>query len=244
MTDFGAHALGLSLITFSPYERTPMNPTCSLRNLLALACIGLTAQAHAGLSPQQSGLSVSGASVVSFNGYDGAPSTHTGVLSQGLSGTLVADTAGTIAFTYLGKEAALTNRFTFNGQSIGDFFGLNIGQTLSAQVDAGAVAFGFTASTPFGLFAPTRTFSNGDIGSMMFASSVPTSRFGTFDYVIGFNEKGPNPPLGDGDFDDFVIGVRFTPSVTPAIPEPGTWALMGLGLAGLVWRTRRHRQAG
>lgn len=221
-----------------------MTATRFLRTLLPLACIGLTAQAHAGLSPSQGGLSVSGASVVSFTGYNGAPASQTGALSQGLTGTLVADTAGTISFTYLGKEAALTNRFSFNGQSISDFFGLNIGQTLSAQVGAGALAFSFTASTPFSLFTPARTYANGDVGSMMFASGLPTTGFGTFDYVIGFNEKGPNPPLGDGDFDDFVIGVRFTPSVTPGVPEPGTWALMGLGLAGLAWRTRRHRQAG
>jgi hypothetical protein len=27
----------------------------------------------------------------------------------------------------------------------------------------------------------------------------------------------------------------------PVIPEPGTWALMGLGLVGLAWARKRHQ---
>ncbi|MFN3305274.1 MAG: PEPxxWA-CTERM sorting domain-containing protein [Roseateles sp.] len=31
------------------------------------------------------------------------------------------------------------------------------------------------------------------------------------------------------------------PGVTPAVPEPGTWAMLIAGLALLGWRTRQRR---
>lgn len=40
--------------------------------------------------------------------------------------------------------------------------------------------------------------------------------------------------------DYFLAGVGFT-AVTPAIPEPSTYALMGLGLVGLAFAARRRR---
>lgn len=36
---------------------------------------------------------------------------------------------------------------------------------------------------------------------------------------------------------------NFLPSPAPAIPEPGTWALMGLGLVGISAVARRHQRA-
>lgn len=38
-------------------------------------------------------------------------------------------------------------------------------------------------------------------------------------------------------------GASFTLSVQPAVPEPGTWALMGLGLVGVAAVSRRRTQA-
>lgn len=43
-------------------------------------------------------------------------------------------------------------------------------------------------------------------------------------------------------FDTLAAGDRFTLTVTAAVPEPGTWALMVLGLAGVAVGVRRRGQ--
>ena len=59
-----------------------------------------------------------------------------------------------------------------------------------------------------------------------------TNRFGTFQYLLGFNDSF----IGDADYDDFVVGVNFSP-----VPEPETYAMLlaGLGLIGYSARRRK-----
>ncbi|MFN3915280.1 MAG: PEP-CTERM sorting domain-containing protein [Aquabacterium sp.] len=184
-------------------------------------------------------LTVSAPSVLNFQGYDSTPASFTGTLSQGVTGTLMATQAGTISFTYLGKEVWNTTRFSFNGQNLSDNTREGatslLGTTLSAKIGAGKVNFSFSDVTR-GV-----TFGNGSLGAMMFASNVNTSRFGAFDFVVGFNDKGIVNDPRDSDFDDMVMGIKFTPAVTPAIPEPSTYALMALGLLGVAVAARRQR---
>ncbi len=198
---------------------------------LSLCCAAASAHATPAVlgSATQGGLSIGGATAVSFSGYDGSASVNTGTLSQGYTGTLNALTAGTISFTYLGHESAYVNAFNFNGQHLTQ--GLPIGSALSAKIAAGAVNFSFTNYAGlFGLDAST--YANGSsIGSMAFMPTVNTAKYGNFDFVVGFNDKRPGSALGDRDFDDFVVGVKFTPT---AVPEAGTWALMALGLAAVA----------
>lgn len=213
-----------------------------LLTALSLCCAAASAHATPVIlgSATQGGLTIGGASAVTFSGYDGSASVSTGTLSQGYTGTLNALTAGTISFTYLGHESTFDNVFNFNGQHLTQ--GLLTGNTLSAKVGAGTVNFSFT-SHAIGLFSwDTSTYANGSsIGAMAFMPAVKTSKYGNFDFVIGFNDKRPGSSLGDRDFDDFVVGVKFTPKFTPpAIPEPGTWALMALGLAGVAAVRRRR----
>ncbi len=212
--------------------------------LTALSLCCAAAGAHATpvvlSNPTQGGLTIDNASAVSFSGYDGSASLSTGTLSQGYTGTLTALTAGTISFTYLGHESTYANVFNFNGQHLSQ--SLFTGGTLSAKIGAGTVNFGFT-SHALGLFGwDTVNYANGsNPGSMAFMPAVNTTKYGNFDFVIGFNDKRPGSSLGDRDFDDFVVGVKFTPQFTPpSIPEPGTWALMALGLAGVAMAARRR----
>lgn len=195
---------------------------------LALAAHG----AHASLT-------VSASSVMNFQDYDGTPASVTGTLTQGVSGTLMAEEAGTISFTYLGKEAWNNNRFSFNGQRLTDDSreGLPalLGTTLSADIGAGKVNFSFTDVTR------GKTYQNGSYGAMVFVSDVSTSQYGDFDFIVAFNDKGIVKNPMDSDFDDMVMGIKFTSAVAPAIPEPSTYALMALGLMGVAAAARRQR---
>jgi len=213
--------------------------TRRLLTALSLCCAAAGAHATPAVldSATQGGLAVVSPTAVTFGGYDGSASLTTGTLSQGYTGTLTALSAGTISFTYLGHESAYKNVFNFNGQHL--YQGLFTGGTLSANIAAGTVNFGFTNYGSF-LGLQAITYVNGSsIGSMAFMPAVSTTKYGKFDFVIGFNDKVPGSALGDVDFDDFVVGVKFTPKLAPAIPEPGTWALMGLGLAGVAIARRR-----
>lgn len=215
--------------------------TRHLISALTLCCAAASAHATPVVlgSTTQGSLSIGNATAVSFSGYDGSPAKTTGTLSQGYTGTLTALTAGTISFTYLGSEATYKNVFNFNGQHL--YPEWLSGDTLSAKIGAGTVAFSFTNYA--GLLGwDTATYANGsNFGSMAFMPAVNTTKYGNFDFVIGFNDKRPGSSAGDRDFDDFVVGVKFVPKITPpAIPEPGTWALMALGLAGVAVAARRR----
>lgn len=204
-------------------------------SVLALASSMANATYTSSVVKHPSGLSILNSSVVQFSNYDGTPASFTGTISKGFLGGLSAATEGTISFTYLGKESWNSIKLNFNGMSIWDpsrdgdpsLFG----KTLSGSVSKGLVDFSFSDLTN-GV-----TFKNGRLGSMMFSQDITTSKFGKFDFLLGFNDKGVPGDLKDADFDDFAIGVKFT----PAIPEPSTYLLMGMGLVGLMALKRKQR---
>ena len=57
---------------------------------------------------------------------------------------------------------------------------------------------------------------------------------GPFDYILGFNDRS----RGDSDYDDFVVGLRFTPN---AVPVPAAFPLMATALALFGFGASRRR---
>lgn len=180
---------------------------------------------------QASGLSVLG-SPLTFSGYNGQPATATGVYTSGFLGSLAASSAGTVSFTYLGNESGYSNAFSFSGITFTEANA--VGTTASASVNAGTLDFSFsdskgasisngTASTPVLGFA----ILNGNL------TPVSGPNYGPFDYVLGFNDSS----AGDADYDDFVVGVNFTP--ISAVPLPASLPLLAAALGFFTFARRR-----
>lgn len=185
---------------------------------------------------QASNLQVANSSMVTFSNYDGQPLLATGAENHGLWGALVTTSAGTFSATYLGNESGYVDSFAF-GFGNGSLLESNkLGATVSQSVGAGTVSFSFSDNSGLG-----HTFKNGDKQQQYFGFAIldgQTNRYGTFDYILGFNDSY----TGDADYDDFVIGVNFVPA---PVPEPETYAMMlaGLGLLGLSVRRRKDDRA-
>jgi hypothetical protein len=208
-----------------------MKRTILLAGLLATAGV-----AQAGLSFQEL---ATGSRTEIFNGIAGIANMATG--TQVSLGQLLTDQLGTIAFTYLGNESGYNDKLLTVGGSTILTEANSVGTTVSRAVNSiGAINFKFEGNT--GLYAINGLMSGwasgtsiGLIGKNMNVSGK------SFDYVLGYNDSAGAARLGD--WDDFVIGVKFTP--VSAVPEPETYAMMlaGLGLMGSIVRRRNKSKS-
>lgn len=97
-----------------------------------------------------------------------------------------------------------------------------------------------TSFSSLGVFNPTDNPVSSDYGPQVFTFAPTGLRY------VRFNMS--NCPQNPGDYQACAIGevaFRSTDTVTPAVPEPGTWAMMllGFGAVGFSLRGRRSRPA-
>lgn len=153
------------------------------------------------------------------------------------------DATHTITFYFMGAESGFSDTFTTAGAtpvSLNEAFN-NYENYFGAPILIGSDTFAagslvnllnFTSSSgapgtvgtdPFGIFLGPNQISG---------SSVTEFYFGYDDQITNI----------DDNHDDFIIKAV----ITPAVPEPGTWAMMliGFGAVGGAMRSARRRRMG
>ncbi|MGI4959805.1 MAG: hypothetical protein ACRYGI_19685, partial [Janthinobacterium lividum] len=148
-----------------------------------------------------------GGTAVSFSGYSSEDILGTGAVSAGTrNSTIFADFSGTLSVTFLGKEAAHLNNYTF---TLGNLTTMTINNTdpvpttISGLVNGGALNFAFEDMTDgnavtnggviqsgYASYAVLGTFNN-----FLF---TPNTAGGAYTYVLGFNDGAEV----DADYDD------------------------------------------
>lgn len=188
-----------------------------------------------------------------FSNYGITPnSTGSRNVGQFGSFSIAGSGGGTFSATYLGQESGYANNYfqklELGTQTMGES---TLGSTLSSSITGpGLIDFGFFSTNKLGTFGE---FDNGDAAkptlgfvvlkqfvksptqtSVASAGYDNTTTFGSFDYLIGFNDNAKV----DADYDDYVIGIKFTPT---AVPLPAALPLMAsaIGLFGFGANRRR-----
>jgi hypothetical protein len=182
---------------------------------------------------QATGLYVVNGADIKFSGYDGEPVTYTGERSFGQTGEIWASVAGNLEAVYLGQESGNANRFRFE---VGNFLNESNtpGDTIYTIVPTAPALLNFR----FRDITDGETFINGSTSNFAIMSgALGSPLFEDFDYILGFND---NRIGGDADYDDFVVGLRFTPE-TSEVPVPAALPLMASAL-GMFGVARRRKQ--
>lgn len=191
---------------------------------LAVALMGFMGSASA------TGLSIVNESPTFAISQFGLTPDLTGPVTSGSFGTLFADVAGTITFTYIGQDSSFVNRFALvvDGPNLrlneSDIPGVT---NVSSSIDAGLVKFRFVD------LENNKTINNGELSTAIFGFAfLDVTKALPNEFYIGFNDAFD----GDADYDDFVVKATFS-----AVPVPAALPLMAtaLGLFGFGASRRR-----
>jgi hypothetical protein len=168
-----------------------------------------------------------------------------GVTTYTLGASLATDSAGLVEFFYYGKEAGYDNQFLANGGAISyttgstptmqNHFGAPIAIPGSMVVGGGLFNFQFCSITGGGCVTNT-------LNASLFYSSPQSIAMSIQDYGnsawLFWDDSGAGP---DDNHDDMLIKAVFTPT---QVPEPQTLGMLGAGLLGVWFTTRRRTRSG
>ena len=186
------------------------------------------------------GISKIGSGTLTLNGtntYTGATSVNSGTLALGSAGSI---TSGSVLKIASGATFDVKSK-TVGGFTLNNPLTIDVGAANAGKLDAAGVALTYgntltlniTTSTPlstYNLFTFTSeagsfntiTLSGSFSGSMTSGSGVWTATSNGYDFT--FNES---------------TGVLA--AATAAVPEPGTWVLIGIGAAFSLYRMGRKK---
>lgn len=189
-----------------------------------------------------------------FGGYNSTdsngPVAQTGNRNVGQFGSfsILGNGGGIFSATYLGNESGYNNKYFQNlnlgNQVMGED---SLGSTISANITGpGLIDFGFYSSG-----ISNSTFKNGDLASGVLGFAVlkefvnnqqlvanagynNITTLGTFDFLLGFNDKFN----GDADYDDYAVGIKYTPN---AVPVPSALPLLATAICLFGFGANRRR---
>ena len=160
--------------------------------------------------------------------------------------TIVLNGDAIITFEFLGSESGYSDTFStvsLPALSLSEFSQFEDHFASPVAIGSGAFASGsligrllFSTLNPGGLNA---TVGDAGFGIFLGPNATSSGSFNTSVFYLGYDDQ-IEPGVDDDNHDDFIVRA----TVTSAVPEPATWAMMLIGFGAVGYSLRRRRSAG